>query len=179
MCDAGGRVARAAKSECGVYGMDAFWGCISNLSSVTTIITAFVDAARDAVSNEELYKLKTLDIGIDFSTLSAELEQHMEIVNQYATQKRDCIIGSQLFSSVEKEQFVTDLLAQKPALRQYRCEVESVLYKFLGNLEQLLISQMSPGEQVLVHKVDTSQEILRRKRTIRDHTVDRARRLRC
>ncbi len=141
--------------------MDAFWGCISNLSSVTTIITAFVDAARDAVSNEELYKLKTLDIGIDFSTLSAELEQHMEIVNQYATQKRDCIIGSQLFSSVEKEQFVTDLLAQKPALRQYRCEVESVLYKFLGNLEQLLISQMSPGEQVLVHKVDTSQEILR------------------
>ena len=106
--------------------MDAFWGCISNLSSVTTIITAFVDAARDAVSNEELYKLKTLDIGIDFSTLSAELEQHMEIVNQYATQKRDCIIGSQLFSSVEKEQFVTDLLAQKPALRQYRCEVESV-----------------------------------------------------
>ena len=151
----------ATESECGVYSMDAFWGCISNLSSVTTIVTALKDIVSDAVNKEKIHKLQTLDIGIDFSTLSTDLEPHMEIVNRYVTQKRNFTIGPQLFSPVEKEQFVTDLLVQEPALRQYKSEVESVLYGFLGTLEQLLISQMSPGEQFLAHKVDANKEILR------------------
>lgn len=141
--------------------MDPFWGCISNIGSVTTIITALKDAVSGTVNKEKFHKLETLDIGIDFSTLSADLEPHMEIVNRYITQKRNCVVGLQLFPPVEKEQFVTDLLAQEPALRQYKCEVESVLYRFLDTLEQLLISQMSPGEQFLTYKMDESKEILR------------------
>ena len=133
--------------------VQAFWNVISNTSTFLSIVTE-IRSIITLVSEKQLQtKLKNLYSEIDFSKLPNDMDYCADKVESYIAHKKCKIIGDNLFSDEEKNEFIQEFFEKNSDLFPYKKYVTSILSNFVDKLEGLLIKQITVGESLIYHKL--------------------------
>lgn len=138
--------------------ISVFWNLISDSSAVVTLVSKLEEIVRVKSAKQIIHKLECLCADVNFATLPDDLSYFMDKANSYIAHEKTEIIGQELFSQDEKNNFKEKFYLKHSDMLPYKSNIDPILEKFLEQLEILLLQKMTIGEQALYKKTEKISE---------------------
>lgn len=129
------------------------WGMVEGFSTMATIESKVEDLIKAGAKIRVDQQLRELDASLDLSALPDDLSYHTDRVAAYIGKNKREIMGETLFSQEEKREFIDGFFVRNSNTLPFKSDIEPILVRFLYQLEQLLLDQMSVGEKMIYRAV--------------------------
>lgn len=129
------------------------WGMVEGFSTMATIESKIEDLIKAGAKVWVDQQLRELDASLDLSALPDDLSYHADRVASYIGKNKREIMGEALFSREEKCGFIDGFFIHNSDALPFKSDIEPILGRFLCQLEQLLLAQMSVGEKMIYRAI--------------------------